>query len=116
MAIIVKCKISFLVLENLQYEILLGLDYFRMVDAGVFPKREMIYFPKENSTNLERIFDSSYILLAEEITMDDGLDDIALDWEVNGDIEIKTEIVLPETIQIKFDALKPLEVLFQCEL
>ena len=37
---------SFLIVEQCECDILLGLDWFNLTDAGVFPKRKKVIFPE----------------------------------------------------------------------
>ena len=41
------CKIQFLVMDQHGYEILLGLEYFKKIDSGIYAKDKMIKFLDE---------------------------------------------------------------------
>jgi hypothetical protein len=41
-----ETKISFIVLESQEYDVILGIDWFNKTEAGIYPKAKKLHFPK----------------------------------------------------------------------
>ena len=66
------CELPMLILKHKEYNILLGIDYFNLTGAGIFPKQRLIKYDKHelNLNNYEKI--ENEILYIEN---DEELDD-----------------------------------------
>jgi len=103
------CKLKFLVIPREEHDVLLGLDWFSLTNAGVFPGMGIIRFPGENvyvKTNEFQEWDSERvepILLAQNEDVD-SLVDKEMGWNFpDTSIVPKTSLSTPE--KKKFDNL-----------
>lgn len=105
-----KCTLSFLVFDHREYDILLGLDYFRKTGAGIFPRERYIQFDK-SAVKIPITYEDEespeVLMLAQDI--EDIVNDNVIEWPDPGEkIEIKPEISLPNDVKGRLDELKPL--------
>ncbi|CAF1017672.1 unnamed protein product [Brachionus calyciflorus] len=92
------CRMSFLVLDMEDYEVLLGLNWFEQTGAGIFPSEKILRFPVHTVRLLKD--DSKYE------TFDDMVD--VLLTEVVDEVDIENESYW-ETQELKFEPSIPLD-------
>ena len=96
-----ECKMEFIIIDHKDHDILLGLDWFRLTGAGIFPSINLIRFPDEDViVNRRRVYNNHFtedkyasICLAE--VGDDPDLSTEIDWDSKKK-EIKTNIILGE--------------------
>ena len=103
-------RIHFTVIENCEYDLLLGMDYFNRTGVGIFPKERLLKFPdgyvqlddrEATELNLNELF------LVDEVTSeveDEVAPEEYLEWKSNGK-EIRPEMKLSEEVYLEFKKL-----------
>ena len=104
-----EVRMEFTVIDNCEYDLLLGMDYFNITGLGIFPKERLLKFPDgyvylDNKDVTE--LNINEIFLVEEITEieEDVAPDEYLEWKTSGR-EIKPEIKLSDEVNMEFKKL-----------
>ncbi|RNA41032.1 hypothetical protein BpHYR1_051437 [Brachionus plicatilis] len=100
------CELPMLILKHKEYNILLGIDYFNLTGAGIFPKQRWIKYDKHelNLNNYEKI--ENEILYVEN---DEELDDSFSFEFKNLQLKVKPEINITKKFEKDFKDLSSMK-------
>ena len=106
-----KCELTFSVLDHKEYDILLGLDFFMMTDAGIYPKKRILKFPNEEIKiskvcEIDDWEENHLYILKDEISEELKTD--LVEWVCNK-VEFEPILKIPENFYEKFQNFKPKE-------
>jgi hypothetical protein len=102
------CKLNFIAIDHEDHDILLGLDWFDLTGAGVFPALNLLKFPSENvylSSNADnRNYSENVDVMLIDIADENDIEDDNI-WSPNYEFEIKPQCKLTKKEQSLFEAI-----------
>jgi hypothetical protein len=102
------CKLNLIAIDHDDHDVLLGLDWFDLTGAGVFPALQLLKFPSENvylSSNAEsRNYSENVDVLLVDIADENDIDDDNI-WSPNYEFEIKPQSKLSKQEKILFNVI-----------
>ena len=97
-----ECKMQFLVVDHDDHDILLGLDWFKLTGAGIYPLEKVLKFPSKKilmNTDVDMNEENEMVYIGQVIDAPDIAFDV--DWDSNKE-EIISEEKLSKEQNLKF--------------